>query len=83
VLRPPAKMGRREFTKREKYLMGLTKSELVGTYRLLYGGIQCNMVGPGHSHARLEGDELRLTSKRMRIGGHEGHTKFVWKRVGS
>jgi len=32
---------------------------------------------------RLEGDELRLTSKRMRIGGHEGHTKFVWKRVGS
>ena len=33
-------MGRREFTKREKYLMGLTKSELVGTYRLLYGGIQ-------------------------------------------
>jgi lipocalin-like protein len=164
VLRPPAKMGRREFTKREKYLMGLTKSELVGTYRLLYGGIQwddgtieypygegavghlvyldndrvswhivaadrpsfsnpdllgespeendeafrtsngyfgtytiegglirydievaqvLNMVGPGHSHARLEGDELRLTSKRMRIGGHEGHTKFVWKRVGS
>jgi hypothetical protein len=24
-----------------------------------------------------------LTSKRMQIGGHEGHTKFVWKRVGS
>jgi hypothetical protein len=143
--------------------MGLTKSELVGTYRLLYGGIQRadgtieypygesaighllyldndrvsghimaadrppfsnhdllggspeendeafrtsngyfgkyaieediirydievaqvpNMVGLGHSHAHIEGDELRLTSKRMQIGGHEGHTKFVWKRVG-
>jgi hypothetical protein len=42
-----------------------------------------NMACPGHSHADLEGDELRLTSKRMQIGGHEGHTKFVWKRVGS
>ena len=144
--------------------MGLTKSELVGTYRLLYGGIERsdgtieypygedaigylvylnndhvswhimaadrppffnpdllggspeendgafrtsngyfgkytiegdivrydievaqvpNMVGPGHSHAHLEGDELRLTSKRMQIGGQEGHTKFVWKRVDS
>ncbi|MDQ3495952.1 MAG: lipocalin-like domain-containing protein [Actinomycetota bacterium] len=144
--------------------MGLTKSELVGTYRLLYGGIERsdwtieypygedaigylvyldndhvswhimaadrppffnpdllggspeendgafrtsngyfgkytiegdvvrydievaqvpNMVGPGHSHARLEGDELSLTSKRMQIGGQEGHTKFVWKRVDS
>ena len=42
-----------------------------------------NMVDLGHSHARLEGDELRLTSKRMQIGGHECHTKFVWKRVDS
>jgi hypothetical protein len=143
--------------------MGLTKSELVGTYRLLYGGIERadgtieypygedaigyllyldndrvswhimaadrrpfsnpdllggspeendeafrtsngyfgkyviegdvirydievaqvpHMVGEGHSHAHLEGDELKLTSKPMRIGGQEGHTKFVWKRVG-
>src|SRR3712207_5781889 len=41
-----------------------------------------NMVGAGHhSYARLEGDELRLTSRRMRIGGEEGQTRFVWKRV--
>jgi hypothetical protein len=161
----PTKIGRRAFTRREEeYVMGLTKSELVGTYRLLYSGIERangiveypygegaigylvyldndrvswhimaadrppfsnpdllggrpeendrafrtsngyfgkytiegdvirydiavaqvpNMVGPGHSHAHLEGDELRLTSKRMQIGGYEGHTKFVWKRVGS
>jgi hypothetical protein len=159
------KIGPRAFTRREEeYVMGLTKSELVGTYRLLYGGIEgtngtveypygegaigylvCldkdrvsghvmsadhppfsnpdllggrpeendrafrtsngyfgkytiegdvirydievaqvpNMAGPGHSHAHLEGDELRLTSKRMQIGGYEDHTKFVRKRVGS
>jgi Lipocalin-like domain len=41
-----------------------------------------NMVGQGHSYAHLEGDELRRTSKPKRIGGQEGHTKFVWKRVG-
>jgi len=40
------------------------------------------MVGEGHSHAHLEGGELKLTSKPMQIGGQEGHTKFVWKRVG-
>ena len=40
-----------------------------------------NMVGAGHSYAHLEGDELRLTSRRMQIGGEEGQTKFVWKRV--
>jgi hypothetical protein len=40
-----------------------------------------NMVGAGHSYARIEGDELRITSRRMRIGGKEGQTKFVWKRV--
>jgi hypothetical protein len=42
-----------------------------------------NMVGEGHSRARIDGDELRLTSKRIQIGGHEGHTKVVWKRWGS
>jgi len=38
---------------------------------------------PGILPEALEGDELRLTSRRMRIGGQEGHTKFVWKRVES
>jgi hypothetical protein len=37
----PTKIGRRAFTRREEeYVMGLTKSELVGTYRLLYSGIE-------------------------------------------
>ncbi len=40
-----------------------------------------NMVGAGHSYAHIEGDELRLTSRRMQIGGQEARTKFVWKRV--
>jgi hypothetical protein len=40
-----------------------------------------NMVGAGHSYARIEGDELRITSRRMQIGGEEAQTKFVWKRV--
>jgi hypothetical protein len=40
-----------------------------------------NMVGAGHSYARIEGDELLITSRPMQIGGKEGQTKFVWKRV--
>jgi hypothetical protein len=40
-----------------------------------------NMVGPGHSYAEIKGDELYLTSRPMQIGGQEGRTKFVWKRV--
>ncbi len=40
-----------------------------------------NMVGAGHSYAHIEGDELRITSRRMQIGDEEARTKFVWKRV--
>ena len=40
-----------------------------------------NMVGAGHSYAHIEGDELRITSRRMQIGGEEGRTKFIWKQV--
>jgi hypothetical protein len=37
----PTKIGPRAFTRREEeYVMGLTKSELVGAYHLLYGGIE-------------------------------------------